>query len=175
MAVTITLLRAKATPGITPDQLLYAVNNTLCQKNDSLMFVTLFCGILDLDTGEVSYANAGHNPPYLLCAQGGPSRIPVGKGMALGIVENAVFERRCLTLRPGQGLFVYSDGVNEAENSRNEGFGYPRLEALLGANCSRSCAELVTAVIREIDQFQEGVPPHDDITALALKYIKPQN
>ena len=172
MAVTITLLRAKATPDIAPDQLLSEVNNALCQKNESLMFVTLFCGIMDLDTGEVTYANAGHNPPYQICVEDKFVQLPVGKGMALGVMENTGFENRSLKLKPGQGLFIYTDGVNEAENSQGQGFGYPRFETLLNTGCHRSCEDLVMAVIREINQFQEGVPPHDDITALAVKYIK---
>lgn len=172
MAVTITLLRSKAAPGITPDRLLYEVNNALCQKNESLMFVTLFCGILDLDTGMVTYGNAGHNPPYLLCVKEGPVQLPMGKGMALGVMENTPFECRTMTLKPGQGLFTYTDGINEAENGAGEGFGYPRLEALLKERCHLSSQELVTGVVAEINRFQAGVPPHDDITALAVKYIK---
>jgi sigma-B regulation protein RsbU (phosphoserine phosphatase) len=123
MAVTITLMRTKASENISPDQLLFEVNNALCQKNDSLMFVTMFCGIIDLDTGEITYANGGHNPPYLICTDDKLIQIPLGKGMALGVMENTKFEPRSITLKSGQGLFLYTDGINEAENSRGEGFG----------------------------------------------------
>jgi len=131
MAISRTLIKTEAMRDIPPDEILVRVNDILYPDNDASMFLTCFCGILNTDTGEVLYANGGHLPPLLasaLASPGGPFRyLPVPAGLVVGAMPDLKFECRRLTLRPGDRLFLYTDGVTEAANQENELFSEARL------------------------------------------------
>jgi len=169
MAMFCSIVRAVAMPGLDVGQMLTRANALLAKDNDACMFVTVFFAVLDLDSGQVSYCNAGHNPPYLLAADG--SRRELGAhNIAVGILENRVYEPHSLTLSAGDRMFLFSDGVTEAFSPDHKLFGEERLEALLDAMPKAGVAELVGKVVAEVDAFAAGVDQSDDITCLALSY-----
>jgi sigma-B regulation protein RsbU (phosphoserine phosphatase) len=135
------------------------------------MFVTAFLGCLDVRSGEVHYVNAGHNPPYHLRPRGDVSRPGGARGLPLGVFEDRPYVADRLTLRPGEGLFVFTDGVVEGTNSRDEPFEDERLEeALRPLAPSAPAAELVEGTLVALDAFVDGAPPADDVTVLALRW-----
>lgn len=169
MAVTKTFLKACAS-GSNGDNVLFTVNNELCRENESCMFVTLFCGILNTLTGEVKYSNAGHNPPYVLRSSGEVERLQERHGMALGAVENTPFGASRLFLRPGDCLFLYTDGVTEAMDTDKQLFTEKRLKECLASQCGSSPEKAIQRVVREIMNHVSGAQQSDDLTMLCVRY-----
>ena len=128
MAVTKTLIQAKSGAGISSAEILYHTNNELCRGNDESMFVTLFCGILDIRTGEVEFSNAGHNRPYLYRVDGGIEMLNPQQGIALGVIEEFHFHNENIILSPSDAIIIYTDGVTEAMDNNNGMFSEERLE-----------------------------------------------
>jgi sigma-B regulation protein RsbU (phosphoserine phosphatase) len=174
MAITRTLLRTRA--ALDPAVTIAQVNEDLSHDNPSMMFVTLFFGVLDLDSGELTYCNAGHNPPYLLtCVREREVReLETTEGIALGVMSGLEFSCRRKILPPGSSLFVYSDGVTEAADPAEELFGEPRLERVLAELCGAAPPEIAARVMSEIDKFAAGAPQADDITMLVVAYRGPE-
>lgn len=170
MAVTKTLLKGMAGPEISPATLLAQVNNELCLENDSAMFVTLFCGVLDLRTGTVRFANGGHNPPLLLRADGTVAWLPVPPGLVLGGMEDSRYSDATLQLAPGEQLLLYTDGVTEARNPAEDLYSDPRLLQTVQGLGQLPPRELVEAVLASVREFSGTAPQADDITLLALLY-----
>jgi sigma-B regulation protein RsbU (phosphoserine phosphatase) len=170
MAVSRTFIKAGAVTGIGPAECLQRANLLLCQDNDAAMFVTAFYGVLDLGSGTLVYANAGHNRPYLLRADDSLAALPGTGGMALGIMEDLVFRTEQVLLQPGDGLFLFTDGITEATNVRDEFFGEARLETLLREARGRTPDELLGHVLSAVRTFAGTAPQSDDLTALALRY-----
>jgi sigma-B regulation protein RsbU (phosphoserine phosphatase) len=171
MAVTRTLLKATAGKVDSPDGILSRLNKEICDGNESCMFVTIFCGILDIRTGQVEYSNGGHNLPYFLCPEGIKPLENTG-GMALGLTENAVYRSERMVLRAGEGLFLYTDGVTEAMDENENLFSEHRLEEFLGRVGGSSVAEIIRRAVGEVKDFSAGVLQSDDITILALRYLR---
>ncbi|NIT13999.1 MAG: SpoIIE family protein phosphatase [Candidatus Dadabacteria bacterium] len=172
MALTKTLLKAKASSDITPSQMLTAVNRELCIDNDSCMFVTVFCGVLDTDTGEIQYSNGGHNPPYLVSKQRGVKMLDGHTGIALGIYDEAEFITYNEKLFAQEGLYLFTDGVTEAMDINNNLFSEQRLEKFLsdlGECCETEL--LVEGSRAEVIKFTTGAEQSDDITIMAIKYL----
>ncbi len=170
MAVSKTLIKAHAHSGMSSADILYQVNNMLYEENESCMFVTVFLGILDIETGEVDYSNGGHNIPYIIHNDGSITKIPNTKGIALGILEDFQFESKSTFLRKDEQMFIFTDGVNETINIKNEQFALPRLENIL-SECSKCTPkETSTSVIEDVYGFQGEAVQFDDITILVLHY-----
>ncbi len=170
MAVTRTLVKSAAERRLSPSQVLAKVNHELLVDNDQMMFVTFYCGVLDLQTGELQYTNAGHLPPLRLRASGGVASLDLPKGLVLGIEEAPTFSTRVVKLEPMDTLLLYTDGVNEAMDAREELFGHDRLHALAAAFTERSPREMVEAIFAAVHQFARGAEQSDDIAVLALQY-----
>jgi sigma-B regulation protein RsbU (phosphoserine phosphatase) len=170
MAVCRTLLKATALQGGTAGECIKYVNDTLTRQSDSAMFVTIFYGILHTDTGELEYCIAGHNPPYVLPATGEPFRLSEPAGLMAGAFEHAVFQTGRLTLGPGDGVFLYTDGVTESEDATGQFFGEQRLANLLARMPGATAEELTGSVLDEVRLHALGSTVSDDITALVLKY-----
>lgn len=169
MAVSRTLIKAGATTGLPPALCLARANTFLCQDNDASMFVTVFYGLLDLHTGVLDYINAGHNCPYLL--RGADLAVlPAIGGMALGVQDPGSLKSGRVMLRPGDGMFLFTDGITEAANLGLEMFGNSRLERILAQSITRSSRETIAAVVSAVRDFEGEMPQSDDITALALRY-----
>lgn len=170
MAVTKTLIKVSARSGITPDEILIKVNNELSRDNDSCMFVTIFCGILNTKTGEVLYANGGHNPPLITRQGKGAIFLKTSGGIAVGAVEDTTFKTESLLLQPGDSLFMYTDGVTEAMNEREELFSEERLKKEITARQERPIQELVVGIMQALRAFSQGMPQADDITMMILRF-----
>jgi phosphoserine phosphatase RsbU/P len=170
MAVARTLLRAIAPSASSPGACLALANDLLSQDNEATMFVTLFYGILDTATGELEYANGGHNPPYVIAPDGSISQLPGTGGMALGVIEGTPFAEGRAHLEAGTTLLLYTDGVTEAFNPADEEYGELRLaQHLMGAN-GAEVEVLLKRLFDSVHQFADGAPQSDDITCLAIHY-----
>lgn len=174
MALTKTMFRAiggRENP--TTEIILSRLNGEICRDNDSCMFVTVFCGILDVRTGQVAYSNAGHNLPYIL-SNGAVMALPKTQGMALGVTESADFHAGQLLLKPGDRLVLYTDGVTEAMDKEDQLFSESRLETTLRGVNGLSSKEVIERVVKEVQHFSGGASQSDDITLLALGYVGPK-
>lgn len=162
------LLRGTGGLSPTPAEIIAAVNQELCQDNTGMMFVTLFFGILDPETGEIGFVNAGHNPPYHLT---GDKAVPVEgcRGRALGVRSNSFYETGNLTLALGEAIFLYTDGITEAFNKNDEMFSDERLEAVLRDVAGRRSEAIITAVSGAVRAFVDGAEQSDDITAAVIR------
>ena len=144
-------------------------NDFLSLDNRESMFATLFCGVLDLRSGQLTYCNCGHNPPLLLRAAGGCDALsPCGP--ALAMLPSATYRPRTIELMPRDQLFLYTDGITEASNAAFEQFGDARLRTACGGNAADSAERLVDAILRHVDDFVAEAPQSDDIACLALCY-----
>ena len=170
MAVTKTLMKGIAEQSLEPSEVLAKVNNELCQGNESSMFVTLFCGQLNLRDGSLRYSNAGHNPPLLLERGRAPRWLPLPPGLVLGVVEDMAFETRQRTLRPGDKLLVYTDGVTEAMSPDRELYSDERLLEEARDRASAEPQALVAGILETVRGFSDSEPQTDDITLMALLY-----
>ncbi len=174
MAITQTLVKTqvKAQTQRSPALTLEQVNNDLAKDNPSMMFVTLFIGILNIVTGKLEYCNGGHNPPYQLASGTTDNVLPLATtdGIALGVMEDLPFSSKAITLQPGEAVFVFTDGVTEAMNSRDELFTEPRLEEILNRCSSEPATRIAEVVMQAIDDFSTGIPQTDDITMLVIRY-----
>jgi serine phosphatase RsbU (regulator of sigma subunit)/anti-sigma regulatory factor (Ser/Thr protein kinase) len=170
MAVTKTLFRSTAGNGGTPGEILARLNTEICRDNESCMFVTFFCAILNIRTGQVDYSNGGHNLPYYLHHSG---VTPLGNpgGRALGVVEQSPYMSGLMVLSPGEALLLYTDGVTEAMDSRERLYSDQRLEQFLASNRDSSPRQIVGDLVSDVRHFAGGAPQSDDITALALLYV----
>ena len=134
------------------------------------MFVTVFLGILNVKSGELNYSICGHNPPYLISNIGNISSLGKSDGPPLGI-KNVRYNSNKIILRPGDCLFLYTDGVTEAMDKDNNEFSEKRLEKYLENINGASPEEIISGIIKEVKDFSADVHQSDDITVLALKYF----
>lgn len=162
------LLKAAARNHESPSACLHEVNQLVSQDNDACMFVTLFYAVLDLRDGHMSYSNGGHNPPRLIC-RGEVQEVPSTNDIALGIFMEHEFSDNELVLCPGDALFLYTDGITEACNAREEEFGEQRLDDLLGRAADAQMPDLIATVVDAVEEFAGGVAQFDDMTCLALR------
>ena len=171
MSAVKTLTKATAKHAHTPGALLAAVNQELAPENESCTFVTVFCGILDIHTGEVCYTNAGHNPPLLLHQNDIAEFIPGTHSTVVGIDEDAEFHELTLKLRPGECICLYTDGVTEAFNPEQDMFSEERLQQEIRRFPKNSMQTLVNTILERVQNFAGDMPQTDDITILALRYL----
>jgi len=162
-----TVLRSLATSGISVEDCVSRANVALGTDNDLCIFVTLFFAVLDLSSGRLTYCNAGHNPPYVLSADGTMRGLDL-TGPATAIIDDAEYGTGEVTLEKGDMLFLYTDGITEAVSATGGLFTEERLEALLAEIHTRPPADVVAAVVAAVDSFAAGIDQYDDITCLAL-------
>src|SRR5262249_30207318 len=161
------LFKAIASRVQNPTEIVSTVNREICRDNDSQMFTTLFCGILDTRTGEINYSNGGHNSPYHL-SRGGVQQVPETGGKVLGLLEESSFGGSRLVLAPGETIFLYTDGVTEALDQGGQFFSERRLESILNQTKFASAREQIEHLTRDITLFAAGAEQSDDITTLAI-------
>jgi len=170
MMVSKTLIKTKATQGLTPETVLTRVNEDLSLDNPSAMFVTLFLGILNIRTGELTYCNGGHNPPYIIHTNGDMDPMETTNGMALGIMEDFIYQSKTIFLQKGDTIFLYTDGVTEAMNEKKELFSEERLEKKLTPLKEEPVEKMVAGIMEEVKAFSHLVPQTDDITMMVLRF-----
>ena len=165
-----TLLKSYAESGMGVAEVLTQANNKLCESNDAGMFVTVWMGYLNTKTGEVTYANAGHNPPFIRHADGRVDVVKSRPGLVLAGMEGIRYRTNTVQLKPGDLLYLYTDGVTEATDAENNLFGEARLQAVLQQKMSGDIQTVCTQVKEDVDLFVGEAPQFDDITMLALTY-----
>jgi sigma-B regulation protein RsbU (phosphoserine phosphatase) len=171
MAVTRTLLRATAMQGTSAAECVDFVNRILVKQTDSPMFVTIFYAILDAGTGEVDYCNAGHHQPWVFSPDGEIRKGDEAVNLFAGMFEGVRYKGSKLKLAPGEGLFLYTDGVTEAFNNEGRMFDSNRLAEAVHARRDAPAYEIVTHVLRQVKQFSGTAPQSDDVTAMAIRYL----
>lgn len=168
-----TALKSFAEGGLSVNDVLTNANYTLCEGNDAGMFVTCWIGFLDLKTGELKFANAGHNPPVLKRKNGTFEYLnPKPAGFVLGGMEGIVYKEQQLQLEPGDQLYLYTDGVTEATNIDEVLFGEERLKASLDKHADLDAKDLCISIKKDVDEFVGEAPQFDDITMISLKFFK---
>jgi len=163
-------IKAEAMRGSSPKELMEAVNRLLCDNNENCMFVTVWLGILELSTGRLSCVNAGHEYPFIRAQNGGFRLFRDKHGVAVGTLPQAKYTEYTLMLAPGDAIFVYTDGVPEANNSKGEMYGMERLNTALNRKSGLPPTEILRAVRRDVDTFVGGATQFDDLTMLCLEY-----
>lgn len=171
MAVSRTMLRATGMRGLPTHECLNIVNRLLAGESLDSMFVTLFYGIINIETGEIDYTNAGHNPPYILHNDGTAEELPRSKNFIVGVFDDFVFRNDQMKLENGDTLVMYTDGVTEAFNEAKEQFGESRLEDTLKKVCGKTCKDMNDVLISDLKAFAGNEPQSDDITTLLIKRI----
>lgn len=166
MAVTCRLYRTIANNVATPEGIVSTLNDALSESNDSNMFCTAFVGILDLKSGELRYCNAGHNPPIVLRSSGDVEALSVVPNLAMGIWQGFEYRGESCMLDSGCTLFMYTDGVTEAESDDKELYGEQRLMSVLKRHTSSAPRHIVDALLEDISHHVGGADQTDDITML---------
>jgi len=174
MARAKTVFETVASREADPAALLATVNRSLCRDNDAGMFVTAVAGVLDLASGELAFALAGHEPPVLVPADGAPVPVSAEGGRVLGLIEASEFPVNRLRLGKGDAVVLYTDGVSEARDEEDEFFGVQRLVATAAGLRHEAAPALTDGVLQAVRAFAGAAPQSDDITILTLRYLGPR-
>lgn len=170
MAITTTLFRSKAHEGaLRADEIVGAMNDYLCEQNDQCMFVTFFAGVIDLQTGQLNYFNAGHNYPYILRSSGRVETLAITHTPPLGIDCGLKAAAETVKLGRGDLLLLYTDGINEAFNSSGEQFTDEAIVKTLEQSSGRTGKETVEQLIANVKKFVGDAEQSDDMTVLAIR------
>ncbi len=171
-----TLIKSLAETGIPVEQVLTEANEQLCAGNNAGMFVTAWMGILDLETGLVSFGNAGHNPPLLKRRDGGFAYLKSRAGLVLAAMDGIRYRSSEIQLEPGDVIYLYTDGVTEATSGQEELYGEERLQQYLNRLAGTDGCEpegVCRGVLADVDRFVGDAPQFDDITMVCLRYRGP--
>ena len=167
--MTRTLLRNTVSHVDSPGEVLESVNQFLEQNNNENLFVTVFCAILDERTGQLIYANGGHNPP-VVCDRKGARELETTDGIVLGMFGDMEFENGYFELEPGASLVLFTDGIPEAFDANDEAFGDDRLLDTVAGLPKKSAASDVQYIFDQVNEFVAGAPQFDDIACIVLHY-----
>ena len=165
-----TIIKDLAESGMMVNEIFTKANQKLCENNESGMFVTAWMGILDIPSGKMQFANAGHNPPLLKRADGSFEYLKTRAGFVLAGMEGIRYRVGEITLSEGDRLFLYTDGVPEATNTENKLYGEERLCNFMNQNAGVKATSLLPALKKNIDEFVGEAPQFDDITMLMFDY-----
>jgi phosphoserine phosphatase RsbU/P len=160
-------LRTLSTAGLRGSELIAKLNRYLCANIPSNRLVTLFYGEIDPATGAMRYINAGHNAPFLMRGQGSPERLP-STSLVLGVDAGSCFEAAETRICPGDLLLLFTDGVTEAFNAKDEEYGEERLACFLRQRANLQATELIKAIVDDVLRFCDSTWPKDDITLVAI-------
>ncbi len=161
---------------ISPDrisisEILKLVNEQICRDNEMFMFVTLFIAVLDTKTGHVVFGTAGHNPPFVVEDKGTITCLDPIKGIPLGIKPNATFKEMGFVLGSGSLILLYTDGITEAANSKDQMYREEGIKKILERTKNNSAEDVVKELVKDVESFSKDAEQSDDITVLALKYF----
>jgi sigma-B regulation protein RsbU (phosphoserine phosphatase) len=168
MARAVSLMRMAAFSLSDPAALLARINDQLCTGNDANMFITLFCGFLDVDTGRIDYSNAGHLAPIVF-SNGTSRQMPLPKGMVIGVMPGIHYRRCEASLDQSDVLLCFTDGVTESQTPAEEEYSEPRLTELLAVHASLSLEDLLHRIRLDVARFTATQELADDCTLLALR------
>lgn len=168
MAMIVTLIKGRMSRGVSPGELLTAVNREL-YKDDSTMFATIFCGVLDMRSGKLTFSDGGHCTPYVLREGGGIDPLAAQKCLPLGVMDDTLYANNTEVLLPGDRLVLYSDGITEAEDAEKRQYGTSRLLAALEGMRDYASKQMVGLLLDEVDRFANGAMQSDDIAVLLIE------
>lgn len=168
MAVTRTLFRSTAGHKDSPAEMLATINETILKENDTCMFVTMFIGVLDLNSGLLTFCNAGHNRPVII-GPDGASMLEVKENIPIGVMDGFDYEEESLRLQATETLFIYTDGLTEAENADKKLYGDERMLTLLSNTKGSTPHDTITLIEKSVDVFADGADQSDDLTMLCLR------
>lgn len=172
MVIAKTLIKNHTTYGLEPAEVFTTVNKMLCEGNDNCMFVTAWMGVLNTETGKLTYVNAGHNHPLIKKADGTFEYLTSKAEFVLAGMEGIRYRQNVLLMEPGSRLFLYTDGVTEATNPQEELYGEDRLRDFLNQHSTEKPTELLSLLKKNIDAFAGEAEQFDDMTMLVLDYHK---
>lgn len=167
-----TILKSFAENKLAVQDIFTNANYQLCDGNETAMFVTSWMGILNLETGELKYVNAGHNRPLVKRHDGAFEYLKGPAGFVLAGMEGIAYKAQSLTLVPGDEIFLYTDGVVEANDPNGALYGEERLQNCLNSHTAQNAAALCREILADVDRFNNGASQYDDITELSLKFLK---
>ena len=167
-----TIIKDLAERGLSVDEIFTLANEKLCENNESGMFVTAWMGKIDLSTGKLSFANAGHNPPVIVHANGECEYLKSRTGFILAGMEGMRYRANEMTLNRGDRIFLYTDGVTEATDINEALYGEDRLKSYIDKNINLKAEALLSGLKEDIDLFAGDAPQFDDITMLIFDYKK---
>ncbi len=170
MVIAKTLIKNHTQTGMTPAEVFTTVNRLLCDGNDAGLFVTAWMGILDINSGELTYVNAGHNPPLIKRADGRFEYLRKKGGLVLAGMDDTKYRQETLTVKSGDRLFLYTDGVTETADAQHRLYGEERLKDFLNAHSSDETEMLLNEVLGELQLYAGGEPQFDDITMLLMDF-----
>ncbi len=175
MAFTRSIIRGNLDHATSPAAGINRVNRLICQESDNGLFVTLFYGLLDPNTGQLTYVNAGHNPPILISSSELGHSTPMlyleSTGIPLGIEEETSYTQNVVQLKPGDFITLYTDGITEAIDASEQEFGLERLQHVLLDHQDQSASEIAVALEEAIDHYSGDLTSHDDITFIIAKRL----
>ena len=176
MAVTMALFRTLSSHEANPERIISRLNNTISEGNDSEMFVTLFLGVLDLPTGRLRYANAGHNAPLLIESEGKKvTMLDVNPNLPVGIMHDWKYIAQEKLIEPNSAIFLYTDGLTEAENINQQLFGEKRLiDVIQQVESTLQPHTFIEHIFENVKQFVGEADQSDDLTMMAVRYSKEQ-
>jgi sigma-B regulation protein RsbU (phosphoserine phosphatase) len=172
MAVTKTMLKARAIDDPSPASVMTRVNNELSADNPASMFVTLFMAIVDVHSGKIRFTNAGHNPPYILRKSGGFDCLDQRHGPIIGAVEGVAYKESESQLGEGDSIFIFTDGVTEAMDVSGQLYSEDRLEKFLKKANGSSAEQLTQDSVAAVEDFATGAEQADDITILTFTMLQ---
>ena len=170
MAVTRSLFRTVSAHTDSPDRIMMQINNSMSEMNESSMFVTLFIGVLELESGRLSYCNAGHCPPVII--SNGATPFQVDANIPVGVMTDWSYTCQETTLKPDTRIFLYTDGLTEAENEAHKLFGEQRMIEQLKQTERLTPRGIITTMTTAVEAFVGGAEQSDDLTMLAIHFIK---
>ncbi len=168
MAVVYSLFRTLSRQGLSPSEIASRINDSLAERNEQLIFVTMFIGRLDLETGQLDYCNCGHNPPVLLTDQ--PRMLDCKPNLPIGIVVGQAYEGQSIPDFKHTPIFLYTDGLNEAENLSHEEFGNERMLAKLQSRPFSDAQTVIQSMRSAVNAHVGNAEPSDDLTMLCIRY-----
>lgn len=172
MAVSRTMIKANGIRGIGSDECMRTVNDLLCEENLNDLFVTVFYGIYDVSTGHIEFTNAGHNPPYVLHADGAVEMVKSKVNLVLGAIGGVPYSTDSIDLEPGDTLVTFTDGVTEAEDAEHNQYGDDRLTSLLKRQEGADSRQIVMAIKQDVKEFVGEAEQSDDITQLVIRRVR---
>ena len=169
MMSTRTLLKGTAIGGNQPGDVLREVNEQLCDENEAEMFVTVLYAVYDPETKKLTYSNGGHDSPLIIHADGTSTLLPLTRGIALGVMPGLSYNQQTVTLKAGDTVILYTDGVTEAMNADGEQYGLDDLRDMFAGAPPGDSEGANKSVFDAVHHFAQGTPQSDDITCLVLR------
>ena len=174
MTISHSLFRTVSAREDHPEQIMETLNSSISDNNPDIMFITMFLGVMDLSTGIIRYCNAGHNPPIVI-RNGQAELLSTEPSLLLGVEMNARYTANVLTLSPGDTLFLYTDGLTEAENIRKELFGERRALETAATSGTLTASEQMERMHQAVHTFVDGAEQSDDLTMLVIRFMGSDN